>query len=389
MVCEPRMYRSCVSVLVLAALCVAESAEAQPQFQQWWQRALAGGRDGPTIDGISFEYTVDYVYVPSPAALAALRARVANRPEHPERRDLVKFEARLRGEVERVRVRLWRWNGGWRISRDPIGSSASTAPSFWDFVSTERDAWHLTTHTLTVFDARAGDHAVEQHRSAISDSAMSLVLFGNLFAGGTVGHGLTLEPVLDDATGIWRVTSTAKVNEGSIRYAAEGRWDQSAERGWFVRSSLDQLDAHGAVVSGTSYTAEDWRYVDAIDLTLAAVVTERDHTGAARTRHTLASTTPFTSAEFGALTRTPEVHTEDPVRGRVTFTSVMDHRGGATLPAHIGIAVPAERPPGGVSGMRIAGWVTAAGLVILIVVLRTRASGVANRKLERSGACNE
>ena len=167
----------------------------------------------------------------------------------------MKFEARLRGEVERVRVRLWRWSGGWRT--DP-GSSASTA-CFLGFVSTERDMAlddaHRpcstrvpTTRSSTERDQRFGDVARALRQSLRRRHGRARPHVG---------------PVLDDATGIWHHIDRES-QRGFDPLRREGRWDQSAGRGWVLARTVN---AHGAVVSGTSYTAEDRAHVDAIGLT--------------------------------------------------------------------------------------------------------------------------
>lgn len=342
-------------------------------FQAWWAAVTSGGVMGPPADGLCFAYRVEFVYVPPAEDLEQMRRAVADRPEHPQRMELAHYERVLAGQAY-TDSKVWRLKGMWRLSQ-----SWEHKPNFpyWDFARGRDGAWQLTEDSLTLASTDVGSVGGSAHASVSSGFTWETSLFQTGGITAAVANRVELAPVLD-GDGRWTASGRRLDATGGAACTARGAWHR--DRGWGTveESEFSRLDAAGAVVGASRHLATDWRYVPELKRGVAHEVLELREDGARDKRLTLAGITPFTSAEFEALTAVPKPGGVDPVRGRLTFTSISDERGDERRHASVEdgkVMWPSPAPEGRPSrGLRIAGWASAVFVIATIVLLRLRRS---------------
>lgn len=267
---------------------------APPGFDAWWASMTAGGASGPDVDGVEIRYEVAWLEVPTPEEMAAMRARVAGRPEHPDHARLAAAERRMR-KADVAECRLWRLDGQWRYAvtypDSPVG--------YIDCVWSRKSAWRLSPGQLHLFSLNPKDERTREVVRMSSNFSYESTLLLNGGLSGPVGSGLDLRPTLVGADR-WELHAATPTPEGSagesgqrIRVRASGRWDGAAGVGTVDRVVLEGLNDAGEVSDAEVMTAEGWTTLPGSTLQVARQVRVDGEDGRPVKRITLVSSTRF------------------------------------------------------------------------------------------------
>ncbi len=293
-----------------------------PEFTAWWNSLLDGGFEGPNTDGVMLDYTTtDASPVPTQAQVDALREQIKDLISHPRHAELAQMEYRRNNPPGWARVRIWRMGDAWRYSTDP---SDSAGFGYIDKVWTEKGGWQLTAINLVAGDADSIRNS-EGHR--IDVTASSIAHDVSLFFGAQLGASIDATyppPTVTD--GKWTLLKRVERQDGSVStLRAAGTWDQASSTGTVDR--VDRETQREGRVSSERLDLSEWKQMEYLRAPIAtSILLSRD--GVARTRYQLNATAAFTKAEFEELTREPKPTSIDPIRGKMTYTSVNDLRKG-------------------------------------------------------------
>jgi hypothetical protein len=356
------------------AASIAPCALAQQRsraFDDWWNRLVSRGADGPDIDGIAISYRIDYRPQISQADLERLKAEAARHPESSAAGKLAVLQASLSGGSSYRERTVWRHEGMWRIN-----NTFARSPFAWDFVWGDGVGWQMTPRRLEVTSLTPGSPQAADLGSESSGATYEsqLLLTGGL--AGASGMGMRIAPTLI-SPGRWTAAGAITTERGSHEFTAEGTWHEESGWGTVSRSRI-QTRASDGVVTWESNLFEGWQQFDTSALGIAGRVEVECSDATENTVITLQRVARFSPAEFKALISIPGPDDTDPIRGKVTYTSIEDHRSptarqAAPLDTSEGVQVNALDAAGdSVSKLRIAGWVTAGGLAAAIVLIRVR-----------------
>jgi hypothetical protein len=361
-----------VAALIAAWMAPGAWAQQRPKaFDDWWNRLIARGADGPDIDGIAISYRIDYRPQISPAELARLKAEAARHPESSAASTLAVLQATLSGGPSYRERTVWRYEGMWRIN-----NTFARSPFAWDFVWGDGVGWQLTPKRLEVTPLTPGSAPAATLASESSGATYEIQL---LLTGGLAGaHGRAMNgtPVLV-APGRWTFAGSRTDGQDQYLMTAEGGWDESRGWGTVTRSRFEKRASDGTV-TWESRSLDDWRALDSLPLGIAGRVEIAQDDATQNSTITLQQIARFTRAEFKALTAVPGPNDTDPSRGKVTYTSIEDHRSALAREAmpmglndSVGGGVGGSRESSA-SKLRIAGWVTAGLLGSAILIIRIR-----------------
>jgi hypothetical protein len=372
----------------LAPTNAAAGDDLPPDFKAWWERITAGGADGPNWDGISLKYRVEFVYLPPAKELESLRARVAGKPEHPERPKLESYERYIAtGKAPATQYQIWRMGQEWRCAK----SWDRPERPYWDFGWSREGAWELLPQTLIVSPPDATAHS---HASKVASVASGVTHNASLFlSGGLISAGSLQIPIVVrmQSAGRWSAEGTRKDDRIEARLRAQGTWMGNG-RGTVERCILETRPQGAEAWQVGTYISEGWKDHDDVGIRLASVVTLYNNDNAPEQRYVLLGVEEFTSDQFRSIVRVPELNKPDPVRGALTFRTVRDTRPDATslwegqgLEPTIAQVDRDSRE----WRWRIGGWVLAGILTVAFVLLRMariRAQAETTRSGERRNA---
>lgn len=322
-------FRRAISWCVLA-LSAAASAQSptQEQVQAWFDAEWKAADRFPDFGDHAMHWVVENHFVPSPEELARLRAEVVGKPEHPDRQSLDRYEARLRGLPTLRRSTLWcRDRDHWRHNMD--GEDPRAIP--WDTVLTPRHGWHLTKYSLQVADSGDGYgpqfDLPNQVRSLWPE--VGQLLTGGLTLGNSFFARLVPQPATVDQFGWQVVAHRVGRNTGTVAYEVvfEGIWDPVAARG-FVTSMAQYSPAPERALVELRLT-KDWQYEPTLERWIAhrAELYSKD-TKLDRVLR-FDGMTIGDRGRFEAVTAIPRHDRDEPVRGQLTFTRLMDYSDGS------------------------------------------------------------
>jgi hypothetical protein len=266
---------------------------------------------------------------------------------------------------------LWcRGSGNWRINYSPREGE------FFDICVTPGQGWKLTPTMLTIVGPRAG---FPEQANLAAEEAMLGPELGLLLTG-----GLNLVTISELVPGPVRLSGDCWVveapwKEGSrpgqrlvVEYS--GRWDAGAGRGFVERMRISENDLNPEAVGETT-TFEDWTHAAALGRWVASKAVQVRGNGRPDRAVIYESSEAGEPGTFERVTRLPDADAPDPIRGKPTFTSIMDYRSGVmtsrTEAGEVTMPVPGGVPRGlGEARRRWLGWLTAAFLVAGFVALR-------------------
>jgi len=350
---------------------VAVALPTQDQEVVTWTTGLLGARQRFELpERLDVRWRMERTLVPDPAALAAVRERVKDRPEHPDRLRLESIERRRAGREYFDRRLLVGPGGAARVCR-----SNGTAPAeYFDTVLDSERLWSLSPLQLTL--SKPGGAGWENAAALVADRAELLVLL----TGGLSELGnLDLTPDQSEVSGdAWRVRWLAASRGATAQ--AKGRWgrDPSAR-------TVEELNVEigsGPDAIRVSWRSEGWSVLPSLGLPAAARVHEVTRPGWDDRLFTLTSADLLDITTVSAALKPPAIDGADPIRGPVTFTSVTDSTGSepifSTRDADGTFRItPRSATPSGQreASLRTWGWVLMAMFAAAFIVLRVRRAG--------------
>lgn len=115
----------------------------------WVQQQRLAAEIGVQHEYVHASWRAEHVYVPPIAQLRAMQQAVANRPDHPDRDDLVRFERRLRQGPDTEHFDVWLGSRG-SFRRNFVGANGQ----YEDISVQSRRSWAYsqTGHHLNLID---------------------------------------------------------------------------------------------------------------------------------------------------------------------------------------------------------------------------------------------
>lgn len=291
------------------------------------------------------------------------------------------MERRLSSPPVINRMRLWRMGNAWRWSSEVVGTGSEQA-EYFDQVWTPDAAWQMTRDNLVTGDAATV--AASMYRIDVSSSGVAhdVAMFTNGQLAAAPEQGLTLTPRMTGPD-TWRATARRDIPDGTImEVTAEGTWDEAAREGrllvqeWLVSPAGGPRQTQRMEFTG-------WERLGGLARPVARHVSVFID-GKPHRRYDITSIEPYTRGEFAALTKSPSLTSNDPVRGPVTFRSVVELKKGKET--HVStddvsgsrsILGESELIRGQSGFVRVLGWGLAAGILLMLVAIqvlrRTRA----------------
>ena len=374
-----RFSARCVALCLVIAATNPTRAQAPEEVSAWFREEWKAAADPLAFNGFALSFHIEYPARFTDAELALLRAEAEGKPDHPNWSEIRAEEQRRRQPADASRHTIWSdGRGRWRYSHSYLDSVSDT-PAFVDSTVAGDAMWRMTRESLHVASTGLGTSTPNfgDPRTSLGTIRWHLraLLFG--FLGEASAAGVAPEAGVElDSAGEWTIHAGAP---GIARSRFEGRWDPDAHRGFVSRVTIvDQPpDLQGSV--GVRFLLDGWRFDADAGRWIAGSVTEVRPDGVVDHRLVTGDASPVSPEEFERLVAMPPMTGEDPVRGAVSFTSLYDHRPGTRKRFDIApdrSTTGATDLPGARSyrAWRLGGWLTAAALVALFVVLRIRRS---------------
>ncbi len=372
-------FRRAISSCVLA-LSAAASAQSptQEQVQAWFVAELAAAEAFPNFGDHAMHWIVEVHFVPLPAELERLRSEVAGKPEHPDRQSLADYERRLKGQPTLRRKTLWaRAQDNWRHNsdvEDPRGVP-------WDIALTPRSGWHLSTESLQIGDAREGFSKQFDPTSYVRGfwPEAGQLLDGGLTLGNSFFGNLRVEDVgVEGNRWVAHTRRYTQKGAGSYFVDYEGVWDGAAERGFVTRMTQFADNPERSVIERRETAG--WEHEPTLNRWVARRAELYGRDGRLDRVLRFDGVTPGSKGRFEEVTRIPRHDRDDPVRGKLSFTRIMDYGKGTIEELGETERVVAQMPPGLVgnkvarssSWHRWIGWTAAGALVVAFGALRVR-----------------
>lgn len=362
----------CLIVFTIGIAPPAQATPPTPEFMAWWKALLQGGETGPAIDGVMLDYSVtDASPLPTHAEVDALRSQIKDLISHPFHTKLAQMEARLKNSDAGTRRRVWRMGESWRLSSDPIGLIEGVG--YLDQVWTPSHGWQMTANNLVTGDPTS--IAGSQFRIDVTSSGIAhdVATFfnGQLGAAASQFGESKVAPRMRSSDAWTLACSVDYPNGGGKSLHAEGAWDAISRQG-----TVRQVKWINRPVSGKAQEEliklSDWKVWDGYQYSLAsnALVLIDE---VPQSRYTVQALVPYSKDEFAALVKAPRAIDTDPIRGAVTYRSVVQlgegvQRYGVVEHGEITFT-NAENPS---RSIRIAGWCVLASLIVAAIVVHIR-----------------
>jgi hypothetical protein len=286
----------------------------QAAFQEVWKQAEAA--DFP--EQVRLRYTRSEPATMSQAQVAALRERVEEKPDHPDRTRLAMQERRIAHGDDTFGFSVWYWNNAnWRFNQD---TSDPNLP-FWDQTATPQAVWSNTPSQLAVLDGREEMPSGRNYResSRLFRDHLRLIMYGGM-AEGLAGALAPGEMIVDGPE--WHARAASRDGNSVMEWRGSVLPD-----GMLVVNQRRVInDTKYPAAIGLTTTFRDWRSYDGFPRPLAGEIVEADGAGRVRWRVRLEDAGPLRRADFDRVSATPTVGGDDPVRGVVKPDSVVDYR---------------------------------------------------------------
>ncbi|MCL4740712.1 MAG: hypothetical protein KJZ54_00755 [Phycisphaerales bacterium] len=302
--------------LLFAAVAFGQELGSLEWFRAEWKAAERLG----VPEGHYIEYSILTRVPGDEAELERLAGIIEGKPDHPLRRTHDELKTQIEIGPKTTRYRLW--YGGpsrWRLSMThPLHLPAGY--EYAEIAYNGPRTWWMTPKELRLLDAR---RPPEGRNPAGLISALPHYINDWLAMGFSSGPlGITpVSSVVRD--GVWEATTTSATGQRVWRY--RGR----IEGGRIVADNRELIVAEDdPTVVGYRSTWSDPLYIDAVGRWAAARVDRYDADGVAYMTTVLHEIRPLTSGELDGLLARPTPDGADPVRGPVTFTSIVDYGSG-------------------------------------------------------------
>jgi len=359
---------------VLLVLCSGAPAFADER-EDWVRSAIARAAAFQSEASLRIQFETRSLRKASQREMTELRARVEGLPAHPDRVRLGELE-RIEERGEDVRVHtLWWDKGRFRLSRH---AAVDPEISYSESVDVGDSGWTMTPQHLYIlgpFETRPRAHSVRiSGTSAMYEfESLAFPMLSDL----AKAKDLAVET---NQPARWRAAGTIQTPVGERFIVVAGSWSEERRAGLVERADVFLPANRSTPASTVMVSKHEW--IDPLGSFIGSEATTIED-GTPTRRATLISVTPLDAAEFRSIVRTPAIDGTDPIRGKVTFTQYNDYRGRVPSIAAMNEngrfdPVQFENTPGGrwASTLRWLGWLSAAGIVCLLVVLKMKRNQV-------------
>lgn len=310
---------------------------------------------------VHVRYTVEFHPVLSDAEFERMGARVAGRPEHPERRTYETQARRRNDGPGLVRHELWADRNG--VVR--FNTSNVADPMFADVAREGDVVWGLSQHQLTLLPV-GGSPAADAPDIASRLREQESVL--NFF----LSWGRALRTATPLAVGAWTETGQGLAAEAEgLRMVLTEAPDGS------VTVTLAECEPAPEMV-GLRWVFEGRLPAEGAGFETPRVFSEYAPNGRLERRTVLESITIVSPQVLESVTKRPPLEGNDAVRGEVTFVAIYDYRKRdpeITTQSETGtVTIPQSRTPDAMAykDIRLIGWIAAGVIVAVLVFLRIR-----------------
>ncbi|QYK47856.1 MAG: hypothetical protein KF838_13825 [Phycisphaeraceae bacterium] len=347
---------------------VATSASAADDVETWFLRLWNESRAFPRelSQPLRFTYQTRELYVPSREQLEEMRSQVEGKPDHPLRHELGLYEQRARGEFTTTTVEVILGDPMyWRYSAD--SEFGSERRIYIDRGRDGKAVWSLTAGQLNIADAATPPEGYG-YASYIDEIRVMAQMFFFQGIGIGISEELQLPPSFTRNGPHWTATISAA---GSV-FRYDGLWDDALGEGriqvWTVVSSERFPDTVGERLVFGGHRADS-----VSGHVVSGRVTQHTSDGSRDREYSLLGCEQVTPEVVKSATQIPSLDRDDPKRGALSVDSIYDHRSGAPSWARspdTGQFVRTSSPIRRYDSLRLAGWVTLAGLVVIAVAVR-------------------
>ncbi len=319
------MKRALVTVSGILAWGIASSGAIAADIETvraWLKKAVEESKAGPP-KMVHAKWVVTETLAGMPD-LDALRREVGDKPDHPKRAELKKWEARAEAGGDRREVETW-WgdDNHWRINTT---YSNSAALKLTDTVVSDGTLWMMTPDTLNIesLKSRPPERAWES-RGGWASTYLSTVRWGALRS---LGDFSSWTLVAGGAKDEWIAQASDPSRELSVVF----RW---SDQDLLATTSTSRLRIRGVPTDPASTTAEYlWRWSDWQTVRLASkseMIAHRAETlratdGVATTVVQLVAISEIDARVLDDVLRVPDLTVPDATRGQLRFTAVNDYR---------------------------------------------------------------
>lgn len=319
--------RSLVLAMTIGAFSLPAPAATSPDaVRAWLNEEWARAQELPHFDGFSIAWRLLDHTTHSEEEIARLRDEVQGKPHHPMRTVLELIDERARTGRPSVtgEFRLFLAGEAWRFCESlPNGE-------YIDRARTPTQPRQLSSKSLVLFDPR---DAGVQGRSVDGQEFTFMPMVGELLFGalnlGRISR-ISLQPPRIDGNRWRAIARSAAAPNPSAVFAVEyaGRWDDDLGRGFVDEFTIIEHGSRPEVV-GERRLFRDWAFHPIARMWIAARSDRYLASGKLSRTLELISVDPLPPGGFAAIAAPPAVDGTDPIRGAVTFTSVVDHREGS------------------------------------------------------------
>jgi hypothetical protein len=363
-------------IAAAAVSVLATSPDQVKTFEQWWAESIARARNPDISNGMAIEWSHTNIYPIPEGGLAAMRERLKNKPDHPDRSMLDMLERQAaKGPVE-MQLRTWRLSDGTgaRLSFD-----TSQTGSMIDAAFRADGSWTLVPQTLSLRTANPArpNHNVRLIFSSY-ESLLEHLTSGGLSQIARSDGGVVPIPVLDQR-GYWTARRHAQVGGQDLDVMVEGSFDSTTGTGRVDRMvQRSPGDTNGKTESVTTY--EDWRTTPIGSVPHSMTLTMSPGGSVVMIR--IKSIQRTDDGFVRTLIADPLPDKPDPIRGPLTFGLVSDERkndGYAKVINRDGeqigrSAEPLTPPAKSSTALIVAGWSLAAVVLVYLATSLIRRS---------------
>jgi len=342
--------------LLFAAVALGQEIGSLEWFRAEWKAAERLG----VPEGHYIEYSILTRVPGDEAELERLAGIIEGKPDHPLRRTHDELKTQIEIGPKTTRYRLW--YGGpsrWRLSMThPLHLPAGY--EYAEIAYNGPRTWWMTPKELRLLDARRPPEGRNPAGliSALPHYINDWLAMG--FSSGPLGITPASSVVRD---GVWEATTTSATGQRVWRYS--GRVDGDRIYTDVLELIVCEDDPKWL---GHRKAWSDWFDANAIGRWAAARVDSIDADGLAYMTTVLHEIRPLKPGELDPLLARPTPNGSDPVRGPVTYTSIVDYGSGTAETWQDGERVTVSLPPDA-SRQPAPAWLKPAGWSLVAIIV--------------------
>ncbi|MCC7389193.1 MAG: hypothetical protein IT431_10535 [Phycisphaerales bacterium] len=320
----------------------------------------------PDLKDLTVRWRLELLFVPDQGELNQLREAVRGHPDHPRVAELAGYEAALRGEpIKMGRHLLMRSAERWRYGSDP------TQTEYIDVIVDGRNRWELTRSVLRILP---GEGSTDDGRDPTFDLHLFWPELGRLLNGGfALGaqSGLVPQGASVSESGDWEfLASKGERPEEAFTARFTGAYDAPTRT--VLPASMEYVELAAKPESvGKRTVFRGWQWRPLLGAWACDEVIQYLPDGKIDRRLVFESVDQ--NVTFDAAVAMPKDAGDDPLRGPVTFSSIIDYRANEIADVATGerarFVVQSERQAAR-STVRWIGWTAAAAIIVVLGVIR-------------------